>query len=244
MKVSEHNMIYEWDWEKNFENPNKLTCGSNKIVYWKCLKDPRHCWPALISNRTKGKGCPYCSGRKILPEESFGALCSDKLMMEWDDELNPFNFSQHSHQIINWKCSKNPAHEWPATIGNRTCGTNCPRCSRNISKCEDLWFNSLNNPNVIRNKPLVVGDVIKFPDGYDPNTNTIYEFYGKYWHGDPRYYKSDDYNKTTNCTHGELYKKTMEKEKFYKQAGFKVISIWEDDFKGGSNGRKDNGRKS
>ena len=37
-------------------------------------------------------------------------------------------------------------------------------------------------------------------------------------------------NKTVNCLHGELYNKTIEREACLKQAGYKIVSIWEDDF--------------
>ncbi|MBQ4558636.1 MAG: zinc-ribbon domain-containing protein [Clostridia bacterium] len=55
----------EWNWEKNDGlglNPEILTLGSGKKVWWKCSKG--HKWQARIADRNKGRGCPYCSGRK------------------------------------------------------------------------------------------------------------------------------------------------------------------------------------
>ena len=57
-------LMTEWDWEKNTVlgfDPQELTCGSGKIVWWKCSKG--HNWEARIADRESGKGCPYCSGR-------------------------------------------------------------------------------------------------------------------------------------------------------------------------------------
>ena len=34
-----------------------------------------------------------------------------------------------------------------------------------------------------------------FTDGYDPTTNTIYEYLGDYWHGNIGKYKKDFFNK-------------------------------------------------
>jgi G:T-mismatch repair DNA endonuclease (very short patch repair protein) len=69
------------------------------------------------------------------------------------------------------------------------------------------------------------------PDGYDPTTKTIYEFNGDYWHGNPNLYKSTDTNKHNKKTFEELYKKTIERESFLVKNGYKVVSIWESDFK-------------
>lgn len=64
-------------------------------------------------------------------------------------------------------------------------------------------------------------------DGYCAATNTIYEFHGDYWHGNPKIYKPDDYNGSTNCTMGELYNKTIEKEKKIRDLGYNLIIQWE-----------------
>ena len=45
-------------------------------------------------------------------------------------------------------------------------------------------------------------------DGYDHTTNTIYEFLGDYYHGNPNLYKSNEYNKINHKT-----KKTKKGEK-------------------------------
>jgi len=66
-------------------------------------------------------------------------------------------------------------------------------------------------------------------DGFDPITNTVYEFYGDYWHGNPKVFSQDDkifHGETFGC----LYKKTIERELFLKNAGFKLITIWEKKF--------------
>lgn len=45
-----------------------LKPGSNTSVLWQCPKNPDHTWEATPYSRTAKKtGCPYCSGRKIVP---------------------------------------------------------------------------------------------------------------------------------------------------------------------------------
>ncbi len=49
----------EWHPKKNNDlKPHDFTRGSNKKVWWQCLKG--HEWETTIHNRSIGKGCPYC----------------------------------------------------------------------------------------------------------------------------------------------------------------------------------------
>lgn len=67
-------------------------------------------------------------------------------------------------------------------------------------------------------------------DGYCKETNTIYEFHGDYWHGNPKKYEKNKVNKVTKKTFGELYNNTIKKEKFIKDQGYNLVVIWERDF--------------
>jgi len=49
-------------------------------------------------------------------------------------------------------------------------------------------------------------------------------------HGNPNIYNKDDMNKSCNKSFGELYRKTIKREEYLESIGYKVISIWEDDF--------------
>ena len=103
-------------------------------------------------------------------------------------------------------------------------GRGCIKCSNRFGILENNW---LNDNNII-NRQVRIGKYIV--DGYDPITNTIYEFNGDYWHGNPIRYKKDDINSSCKKTFGELYKKTIEKEKILIDKGYKVISIWESEY--------------
>lgn len=67
-------------------------------------------------------------------------------------------------------------------------------------------------------------------DGFDSKTNTIYEFYGDFWHGNPNVFNLSDFNKKKKITYGELYENTMLREKILKDLGYNLIVIWEKDF--------------
>ncbi len=66
-------------------------------------------------------------------------------------------------------------------------------------------------------------------DGYCKETNTVYEFHGDYWHGNPIVYAPDVINESTRCTMGELYQKTISKEQRLLEMGYNLIIKWETD---------------
>ena len=70
-------------------------------------------------------------------------------------------------------------------------------------------------------------------DGFDQETNTIYEFYGCYFHGCPRCLpRNRDVRR--NChkdrTVNEVYDATEREAAMLRQAGYQVIEKWECDF--------------
>ena len=67
-------------------------------------------------------------------------------------------------------------------------------------------------------------------DGYCQETNTIYEFHGDYWHGNPNKFILTEINKTTKCSFGELYQKTLDKELVIINMGFNLITMWESEW--------------
>ena len=63
LETTNPELVKEWNYERNVElKPEQFTHGSEKRVWWICKKG--HEWQAVIHSRSKGAGCPYCSGRK------------------------------------------------------------------------------------------------------------------------------------------------------------------------------------
>ena len=125
-------LMKEWDWEKNGElqlDPTKLTCGSGRKVWWKCVNG--HEWQADIHNRNAGNGCPYCSNKGVIPGENDLQTINPTLANEWNYTKNngliPSKVLPKSGKRVWWKCSV--GHEWKATIYDRNMGDGCPFCS-------------------------------------------------------------------------------------------------------------------
>jgi hypothetical protein len=69
-----------------------------------------------------------------------------------------------------------------------------------------------------------------YADGFCRDTNTIYEYHGDYWHGNPRIFPSDNFNKSAKCTYGELYDNTYKRESEIRGLGYNLVVIWESDW--------------
>ena len=64
-------------------------------------------------------------------------------------------------------------------------------------------------------------------DGFDPITNTIYEYNGSFWHGNPDYYDRDTAHPVIkSITFGELYDKTIQKQLDILGAGYNMVVEW------------------
>ena len=120
----------EWNLDKNSGlTPADVKPNSHNKVWWKCSKG--HEWQATISNRTMGRGCPYCSGKKVLNGYNDLQANNPTLAKEWNYEKNnglaPVNVTSNSNKKVWWRCNK--GHEWQAIISSRNKGHGCPYCS-------------------------------------------------------------------------------------------------------------------
>lgn len=117
-------------------------------------------------------------------------------------------------------------------------GHGCRKCGIGYSLQAVAWMNYIMSYNdsieIVHAKN---GGEYRIPgtnfraDGYDEPNNTIYEFLGDYWHGNPYVYYEDAYNKKLNMTFGDLYKIAMERIETIKNLGYDVEYIWESDWK-------------
>jgi len=118
--------------------------------------------------------------------------------------------------------------EFHKTPNHHLNGQGCPKCGKRISKHELVWLDSLGVK--LRQHKIYIDNNLYLVDGYDPDSNTIYEFNGDYWHGNPKKYNPDDLNKSTGLKFGELYNKTIERENKIIESGYNLVSMWESDF--------------
>ena len=115
-------------------------------------------------------------------------------------------------------------------------GMGCRKCISRHSKSQIKWLDFISSYNKIQiqhaeNKgEYIIPNTRYSADGYCEETNTIYEFHGDFWHGNPKKYNPIDMNIVTNKTYGELYQNTIEREKQIKDPGYNLVVIWESDW--------------
>ncbi|GAH55381.1 unnamed protein product, partial [marine sediment metagenome] len=127
LKTTHPEIIKEWNCKLNkYLTPDNITSGSNKKVWWKCLKNKKHTWIASPKQRIRqNNSCPICN--------SLGVKFP-RIAKEWhpikNGELTPNDVSYSSHKSVWWKCSKGFDHAWKSSINSRTSmNTGCPICS-------------------------------------------------------------------------------------------------------------------
>lgn len=174
-----------------------------------------------------GSGCPICSNKKKKNNLDFISYAVKIHNSKYNyDKINYIN----NYTKIEIYCQKH-GQFWQTPAAHLN-GQECPKCRGNcISKLETKWLNHLNISQDLRHKSITIDNKKYMVDAYDPNINTIYEFYGDFWHGNPLVYKENEINMRNNKKFSELYSKTIAREIIFKNAGYKLITIWENDFK-------------
>ena len=64
-------------------------------------------------------------------------------------------------------------------------------------------------------------------DGYEPESNTIFQYRGCKWHGCPCQKRKERNSPEEALIAEQRYAKTIELEKKMKEQGFKIVSVWE-----------------
>ena len=109
---------------------------SNKKVQWRCPDHPDHIWTAPVTSRTNvGTGCPYCSGRRILPGFNDIATKRPDLAQMLADPEDARRYTPGSTKRVTWRCLKNPHHTWTSPVQKRANAkdpTTCPICTGKI----------------------------------------------------------------------------------------------------------------
>ena len=104
-------------------NPD-IYLPTNSRQFWLCAVG--HQFESVIAERKRGKGCPYCAGKKVLKgfndlETTHPDLASEA--HNWDPTL----YSAGSHDKVDWKCER--GHITNSTIKNRALlGNQCRIC--------------------------------------------------------------------------------------------------------------------
>ncbi len=119
----------EWSPRNLPWTPEQAPAGANRMIWWRC--EEGHEWQTLISTRTGGSKCPYCSGIKL--RKGFNDLGTryPQLAEEWSEKnlpLRPEDINEKSRLNVWWRCST-CGYEWQSVVHTRVRGGLCPVCS-------------------------------------------------------------------------------------------------------------------
>ena len=136
-------LIKEWHPMKNgLLTPDRVNSGSTRKVWWRCSCGYE--WPARISHRSNGVGCPQCNkggGNYTTQGVNDLATVAPAIAKEWDyaqnlglhngfgvDISTPAKISAKSSIKVGWVC--NLGHHYMCAVNKRTSrGDGCPYCA-------------------------------------------------------------------------------------------------------------------
>lgn len=119
---------------------------------------------------------------------------------------------------------------------NHLANHGCVRCKNYFvkpnwsSKVENEWLDTIKLPTTFRQKFLYCNGNVSVDALVG---NTVYEFYGSFWHGDPRVFDHNSINTKNGIPFRQLYQKTIERHKRILDAGYEIKFVWEYDYKNG-----------
>lgn len=217
--------MYDWRKDQNWEELTCLECGHK------------------FKNRKKYKGG---TGKKKM-------FCSQKCnrssnykkdkLRNWIKDNNPMN---------NRKSVKNIAKTKLKRYGNKNYN-NVEKMKKTIFEKYgiDVSFYRKGNGKRITSIQKNAYDYIKFKykkalleetlkdvlisvDIFIPDKNVVIETNGDYWHMNPNKYKESDYNKSTHKTAKATWEYDNNRRKILTEAGYKVVTLWEEDIRNGN----------
>lgn len=172
-------------------------------------------------------GCPRCKGSNMSVDRRMST--AEFVAQANKVHSNRYDYSEavliNFHTKIRIKC---PIHGLFLQVPNNHIHqpNGCPQCGYNVSASGARWVTIAAPTTVIREHVLHINNRKYKVDGYDPSTNTIYEYFGVFWHGCPSYTDHTKVNPRNGVPFKTLYEKTIARIETFKAAGFNLVYEW------------------
>jgi G:T-mismatch repair DNA endonuclease (very short patch repair protein) len=179
-------------------------------------------------------GCPKCNLANMSKHRTYNRL---KTTEEFIQQAKEVHGDIYNYSLVNYKNGDTkidiicPSHGTFTQLPWGHLKYGCRSCNVHTSKIEKEWLKSLGITTLIQQ--YKIPNLNFTVDGYDPVKNTVYEFYGDYWHGNPKKFFADKINTRTpkQKTFGQLYEDTIKRETMLRDAGYNIVSVWESDIR-------------
>jgi len=178
----------------------------------------------------RGQGCGECRGNRISKTKRFDiqkVIDKSNIIHDFKYDYSKSEYTNmHTKTIITCKKHGDFNQNFNNHIFNK-CG--CPSCGYNVSIGCTKWLDDLNIEKKDREIFIRLSKSLFYKvDAYVEKTNTIYEYFGNFWHGNEKRFNHKDINPKNKTSYGELYKKTIRKISNLRRYGYKVVYIWGD----------------
>lgn len=205
-----------------------LKAGSNTSVLWRCGVNPDHTWATSPYHRTAKKtGCPYCSGRRIVPGVNDLATTHPDLAAQLVDQSLATTVSKGGTKPVLWRCQANPEHTWLTSPSNRVVkASGCPICYRLHTNPSQTLLTEIVR-SLVPTSTVLSDDNTILPSGKQldivvPDYHIAIEFNGVFWHSEAAVFEAG----ARPRPHNYHAKKTQEAH----SQGYQLIYVWEDDW--------------
>lgn len=218
-----HNFKYDYSEMEDYRNSH------DKITVICKIHEP---FKIAISKHKAGQGCVACG--KLAAADI--RRLDDSVMLERYREAHGDRYGydhfeyKTAHDKIKVECFV-PGHGIFEVGARDHVKSGCPKCrlveqSSNISH---RWLDSLGLPLEKEYRfPQYKGRPV---DGFHAESNTIYQFHGDYFHGNPVVYDATEYNSRVKKTFGEIYERSCRIDQDFRDLGYNLVIMWEHDWK-------------
>ena len=205
-----------------------LKPGSNTSVLWRCPVNPDHIWrTSPYARTTKKTGCPYCSGRNIVPGVNDLATTHPALAAQLVDQSLATSLSKGVSVPVLWQCQINPEHTWFTSPSNRVVkSSGCPVCYRlHANPSQKLLTKMVHS--LIPTRTILSDDHTVLPSRKEldivvPDHHLAIEFNGVFWHSEAAVFEAH----ARALPHSRHADKTHEAQ----AQGYQLVHVWEDDW--------------
>ncbi len=174
-----------------------------------------------------GQGCPKCRGSRISTSKRMTVQEFEAKSRKVHGDLYDYSLVDYinAHTKVTIVCKKHGKFE--QTPNNHLWDNNgCPPCKNNcVSRPATKWLNSLSIDTI---REFKIPETNYKVDGYDPHTNIVYEYLGRFWHGCLDTYNPDDINPVNKVSFRELNRCTMERFDIIRNLGYTIHYKWGD----------------
>jgi hypothetical protein len=215
----------------NYDKVNYV--GSNIKVIINC--GTHGDFPQTPSNHLYGFGCSPCGIQNMQMKQR---KTLDEFIKEAKEKHGDiYNYEKviyiNTDTSVTINCGTHG--DFQQTPDHHLRGQGCSKCAlSNYSKMQICWLNFISKFYNINIQHAENGGEYRLNklkmDGFCKEKNTIYEFHGDFWHGNPKKFNENDYNSICKTTFGKLYQKTLEREQQIRNLGYNLVVIWEHDW--------------